>query len=53
MAQRLLESFDENRRPGLTAIIEEMREKNPTWTYDQLRNAAKEEWHRRDTEKKA
>lgn len=38
----------EERRPGITAIIEELQQQNPGWSYDTTVAFAKEEWHKRN-----
>lgn len=38
----------EGRRPGISAIYNELKAKHQTWSHHKLLSAAKEEWHRRN-----
>ena len=40
----------EGRRPGLSAIYNELKAKHPDWDHYKLLSAAKEEWTRRNTQ---
>lgn len=42
------EEITECRRPGLTAIRDELADANPRWSLEQASAEAKQEWHRRN-----
>ncbi len=46
MTKTLKYEINEGRRPGLSAILDKIREANPRLSYDAALAQAKNEWHR-------